>query len=149
MPQVLGLSNVHIKPIFWSNYSDLTWPIFPKWWFSKGIPLISGKSRLVKYYNLARILVGDSDIRTVRIVTCINQSDFPFAFWKAVGCWLLEWFHRKNHLKVRVWNDFAILPTQSANNKKKEFGNLQGGRTQPKVICDGWMVIFVDGHCSL
>ena len=26
----------------------------PKWWFSKGIPLISGKSRLVKYYNLAR-----------------------------------------------------------------------------------------------
>ena len=26
----------------------------PKWWFSKGNPLISGKSRLVKYYNLAR-----------------------------------------------------------------------------------------------
>ena len=25
-----------------------------KWWFSKGNPLISGKSRLVKYYNLAR-----------------------------------------------------------------------------------------------
>ena len=41
---------------FWSNYSDLTRPIFPKWWFSKGNPLISGKSRLVKYYNLARIL---------------------------------------------------------------------------------------------
>ena len=37
----------------WSNYSDLTRP-HPKWWFSKGIPLISGKSRLVKYYNLAR-----------------------------------------------------------------------------------------------
>ena len=29
---------------------DLT----PKLWFSKGNPLISGKSRLVKYYNLAR-----------------------------------------------------------------------------------------------
>ena len=42
--------------MFWSNYSDLTRPIFPKWWFSKGNPLISGKSRLVKYYNLARIL---------------------------------------------------------------------------------------------
>ena len=28
----------------------------PKWWFSKGNPLISGKSRLVKYYNLARLL---------------------------------------------------------------------------------------------
>ncbi len=35
---------------FWSNYSDLT----PNWWFSKGNPLISGKSKLVKYYNLAR-----------------------------------------------------------------------------------------------
>ena len=39
----------------WSNYSDLTRPIFPKWWFSKGNPLISGKSRLVKYYNLANL----------------------------------------------------------------------------------------------
>ena len=26
-----------------------------KWWFSTGNPLISGKSRLVKYYNLARL----------------------------------------------------------------------------------------------
>ena len=41
----------------WSNYSDLTRPIFPKWWFSKGNPLISGKSRLVKYYNLARWII--------------------------------------------------------------------------------------------
>ena len=38
----------------WSKYSDLTRPISPKWWFSKGHPLISGKTRLVKYYNLAR-----------------------------------------------------------------------------------------------
>ncbi len=38
----------------WSNYSDLTRP-HPKWWFSKGNPLISVKSRLVKYYNLARM----------------------------------------------------------------------------------------------
>ena len=41
--------------ISWSNYSDLTRP-HPKWWFSKGNPLISGKSRLVKYYNLASII---------------------------------------------------------------------------------------------
>ena len=34
--------------MFWSNYSDLTRP-HPKWWFSKGNPLISGKSRLVKF----------------------------------------------------------------------------------------------------
>ena len=43
----------------WSNYSDLTRP-YPKWWFSKGNPLISGKTRLVKYYNLARKM-GDVD----------------------------------------------------------------------------------------
>ena len=42
-----------MKEEIWSNYSDLTRP-HPKWWFSKGIPLTSGKSRLVKYYNLAR-----------------------------------------------------------------------------------------------
>ena len=33
----------------WLNYSDLTRP-HPKWWLSKGNPLISGKPRLVKYY---------------------------------------------------------------------------------------------------
>ena len=41
--------------LIWSNYSDLTRP-HPKWWFSKGNPLISGKSRLVKYYNLTRLM---------------------------------------------------------------------------------------------
>ena len=40
--------------IRWSNYSDFTRP-HPKWWLSKGNPVISGKSGLVKYYNLARI----------------------------------------------------------------------------------------------
>ena len=39
--------------LIWSNYSDLARP-HSKWWFSKGNPFISGKSRLVKYYNLAR-----------------------------------------------------------------------------------------------
>ena len=48
----LGIS----EPSTWSNYSDLTRP-HPKWWFSKGNPLISGKPRLVKYYNLARSTV--------------------------------------------------------------------------------------------
>ncbi len=43
------------RTYIWSNYSDLTRP-HPKWWFSKGNPLISGKSRLVKYYNLARYI---------------------------------------------------------------------------------------------
>ena len=49
------LSYVYIYIYIWSNYSDLTRP-HPKWWFSKGNPLISGKSRLVKYYNLARYI---------------------------------------------------------------------------------------------
>ena len=39
--------------MIWANYSDLTRP-HPKWWFNQGNPLISGKSRLVKYYNLIR-----------------------------------------------------------------------------------------------
>ena len=39
----------------WSNYSDLTRP-HPNWWSRKGNPLISGKSRLVKYYDLARYI---------------------------------------------------------------------------------------------
>ena len=43
-------------PNIWSNYSDLTRP-HSKWWFSRGNLLISGKSRLVKYYNLARNIV--------------------------------------------------------------------------------------------
>jgi len=44
------------KTSIWSNYSDLTRP-HPKWWFSKGNPLNSGKPRLVKHYNLARSIV--------------------------------------------------------------------------------------------
>ena len=51
--QSRGETNKCIVYIVWSNYSDLTRP-HPKCWFSKGNPLISGKSRLVKYYNLAR-----------------------------------------------------------------------------------------------
>ena len=45
------LSNSKSLLNIWSNYSDLTRP-HPKWWFSKEIPLISGKSRLVKYYSI-------------------------------------------------------------------------------------------------
>ena len=46
---------VELTRRFWSNYSDLTRP-HPKWWFSREHPLISGKPRSVKYYNLARRL---------------------------------------------------------------------------------------------
>ncbi len=50
--QGLGIMQRHESGIIWSNYSDLTRP-HPKWWFSKGNPFISGKSRLVKSLNLA------------------------------------------------------------------------------------------------
>ena len=50
-----------MKLYIWSNYSDLTRP-HPKWWFSKGNPRISRKSRLVKYYNLARYILYIYDI---------------------------------------------------------------------------------------
>ena len=50
--------------LVWSNYNDLTRPISPKWWFSEGNPLISGKSGLVKYHNLPRF--GTVFLRQVR-----------------------------------------------------------------------------------
>ena len=44
--------------LFWSNYSDLTRPISPKWWFISGKSMVLNprqisekKSRLVKYYE--------------------------------------------------------------------------------------------------
>ena len=48
-PKVMGVDN---RWSFCSNYSDLT----PEgsWGMRKGIPLIWGKSRLVKYFDLAR-----------------------------------------------------------------------------------------------
>ena len=44
------------KTFIWSNYSDLTRVFTPNGGFSKGNPLISGKSGLVKYYNLTRLI---------------------------------------------------------------------------------------------
>ena len=51
----MGVSQKYGPISIWSNYSDLTRP-HPNWWLSKGNPLIWGKPRLVKYYNLARSL---------------------------------------------------------------------------------------------
>ena len=77
--------------IFWSNYSDLTRP-HPKWWFSKGIPLISGKSRLVKYYNLARNI--DRYCCKVSIVATAMMSVIG-------GCWLWYLWFSFSHLASR------------------------------------------------
>ena len=77
------------KKMIWSNYSDLTRPISPKWWWivREMGPLISGKSRLVKYYNLARmmspwrwnmIFPWFSCFFVVLSVTCFEKPGWPF-----------------------------------------------------------------------
>ena len=53
-------------------YSDLTRP-HSKWWFSKGNPLISEKPRLVKYYNLARLINKHKQF--------VNQWSWPKESW--------------------------------------------------------------------
>ena len=52
--KTFAVSNSHAG--FWSNYSDVTRVFTPNAGLVKEIPLISGKSRLVKYYNLARYM---------------------------------------------------------------------------------------------
>ena len=70
---------------FWSNYSDLTRP-HPKWWFSKGNPLISGKSRLVKYYNLPRSLYFDgNEFSENNVQTSFVNKNSPAANGKTPG----------------------------------------------------------------
>ena len=56
------------------NYSDLTRPHL-KWWFSKGNLLISGKSRLVKYYNLARYILYHQVGRETSNMCYFNPDD--------------------------------------------------------------------------
>ncbi len=67
----------------WSNYSDLTRP-HPKWWFSKGNPLISGKSRLVKYNNLARLYTNYHVRHQVNKV--ITRLVFQCVTWRSCSC---------------------------------------------------------------
>ena len=53
---------------------DLTQPQ-PKWWFSKGNPLISGKPRWVKYnYNLARYIYKDVFFPDTFAAACFFQA---------------------------------------------------------------------------
>ena len=70
----------------WSNYSDLTRP-HPKWWFSKGNPLISGKSRLVKYYNLARSM-SQQKVAVTQVWKALDLPGEPknFIFRISAGC---------------------------------------------------------------
>ena len=73
--------------IVWSNYSDLTRP-HPKWWFSKGNPLISGKSGLVKYYILTRYsrVCKKPISKLVLLGCCRHQQRRLSGGHGAVGC---------------------------------------------------------------
>ena len=69
----LFVARAALGEFFWSNYSDLTRP-HPKLRFSKGNPLISKKSRLVKYYTLTRFLTE----RRV-VLGCLATGSYDFA----------------------------------------------------------------------
>ena len=67
---------------------DLTrFPIYPQkvaFWKRNGTPAISGKSRLVKYYNLARMIwVGD-----VKLKGCLKaDEDITYAWQQDEQTW--------------------------------------------------------------
>ena len=92
----------------WSNYSDLTRP-HPKWWFSKGNALISGKSRLVKYYNLARNIYIES---TPHPVTVDKQS---IHFYEGANTNL----HCSRVDPIYTWNLFVLYFGVNKLSKKK------------------------------
>ncbi len=75
----------------WSNYSDLTRP-HPKWWFSKGNSLISGFSRLVNYYNLARWLLW---LLYAEIVFCKKTCSLwrEYSFFSVIFFFLPIYIH--------------------------------------------------------
>ena len=110
--------NYSINTKIWSNYSDLTRP-HPKWWFSKGNSLISGKSRLVKYNNLARINTKMQMIIswcTISLVSCFfsiqdeyqdeYQQNILTESTKTNWCFFFNvaFFGRRTTLQVRQWH---------------------------------------------
>ena len=68
---------VWIVRLFRSNYSDLT----PNGGLGKGNPLISAKSRLVKYYNLARLLMFLMHLMALKVVRHVSVDSFE-NLWK-------------------------------------------------------------------
>ena len=130
---------IYIHNYIWSNYSDLTRP-HPKWWFSKGNPLISVKSRLVKYYNLARLYIFIQYIPILFKLMIARQPETGelqqecIAFYifranlrgeatqnlRSLGLWVWTWHHPKSLIDVRVevWKNEFIIPTLSKSKKK-------------------------------
>ncbi len=131
----------------WSNYSDLTRP-HPKWWFSKGKPLISGKSRLVKYYNLAGwmnewILVvnmnegfhrmhfeGRWEIflwpRVAQWTTTLEETNAWGGGWRCISCWCRD--------RVPFVCSFFFFGCVTPLNKKRSFDEQTGSGCQ-NIVC--------------
>ena len=93
----------------WSNYSDLTRPQ-PKWWFSKGNPLISGKSRLVKYYSIwpdPCLLTNSLPGKSTLLNALLGQRLLPTSHLvkERLGRWLQTWiyFHLVNMDRFPCW----------------------------------------------
>ena len=111
----------------WSNYSDLTRP-HPKWWFSKGDPLISGKSRLVKYNNLARNIYRYLISRDMHYIKYIqldlyfliqNTSIFANMYTNT------RWF-KVTFLSPNVEGHLAVERVTNHHPKKVRFAELPG-----------------------
>ena len=108
--QYIAINQLVFLPSTWPNYSDLTRP-HPKLWFSKRIPVISGKSRLVKYYNLARSTIK----QPVNILPSTNLNLGIFSkFTPTLRVWQTPRFQQHPQTETmddRWWQlkDFLIL----------------------------------------
>ena len=92
-----------LQSYIWANSSDLIRP-HPKWWLSKGNPLISGKptGRLVNYFNLARYII-------------------QWLTWQLFASLVCDIFHAKNSLDyVTCLKLTAILPLKICRAPKSK-----------------------------
>ena len=90
---------IQVKDLSGQKYSDLTRPICPpNVAFRKGNPLISGKSRLVKYYNLARFMINCPD-------DFLMYWGSNFFFWarEMIWEWVAEFFFWGGKSGNGVW----------------------------------------------
>ena len=117
--------------IDWSNYSDRKHEFWdPKWWWlskGNGTPFFWGKSGLVKYYNLARSLIG-VELSVERVAL---QIDVYIMYIQGLGpytiaCifWALEFF-------------LMIMTTRCIWS----FFSASFGKPEPWYLVKAWSVI--------
>ena len=78
-------------PCVWSNDSDLPRPQ-PKMFLKKGTPLISGKSRLVKYHHLARFGFSSKQAVTLKGMGDVDAYHQQRLSWYRDRLKIAEWF---------------------------------------------------------